>query len=39
MSPTTATSATPISVDYTVDAIDDEACYTVKNFEPRGLVD
>ncbi|MCZ3387283.1 MAG: DUF6174 domain-containing protein [Actinomycetia bacterium] len=28
-----------IDVDYVVDAIDDEACYTVKDFEPLGLVD
>jgi hypothetical protein len=28
-----------IDVDYMVDAIDDEACYTVSDFEPLGLVD
>jgi hypothetical protein len=28
-----------IDVDYMVDAIDDEACYRVSDFEPLGLVD
>jgi len=28
-----------IEVDHWVDAIDDEACYLVKDFEPLGLVD